>query len=351
MGTDKLVYIRTDGNEQIASGHLMRCVTIAAAIVKQGGNVCFLVSDEESRAELTMRLQAAALQNVQLLVLHTQYNDLEKETQKLLALFDRQPAAVMLLDSYFVTETYFTELQKKIRIVYLDDLQLFDYPADIIINYDAKVDETYYKRAGKRYTGVAYAPLRPQFADAAYEVRSRAEHLLLTTGGSDPDNFCGTFVTYLAQQPEGKKWNVHVVVGSMFSRKEELRALQKQLPNVFLHENVTEMAELMQKCDVAVSAGGTTLFELCAVGVPTWTISISKQQLPCNRAFEKAGLLPYAGDIHAEGVVEELYAKVMDLGNNLSERKQRSIHQRQAIDGQGAQRIAKILLSWYNERK
>ena len=35
-----------------------------------------------------------------------------------------------------------------------------------------------------------------------------------------------------------------------------------------LHENVKDMASLMEGCDLAVSAAGTTLYELCAAGVP-----------------------------------------------------------------------------------
>ena len=46
MESHPLVYIRTDGNETIATGHLMRCLSIARALKKRGAAVAFLVSDD-----------------------------------------------------------------------------------------------------------------------------------------------------------------------------------------------------------------------------------------------------------------------------------------------------------------
>ena len=48
MGTDSVIYIRTDGNSKIATGHLVRCLCIAQALESLGKSACFLVSDEDS---------------------------------------------------------------------------------------------------------------------------------------------------------------------------------------------------------------------------------------------------------------------------------------------------------------
>ena len=52
MESHPLVYIRTDGNETIATGHLMRCLSIARALKKRGAAVAFLVSDDTSASIL-----------------------------------------------------------------------------------------------------------------------------------------------------------------------------------------------------------------------------------------------------------------------------------------------------------
>ena len=48
MGSDSVIYIRTDGNSKIATGHLVRCLCIAQALESLEKSVCFLVSDEDS---------------------------------------------------------------------------------------------------------------------------------------------------------------------------------------------------------------------------------------------------------------------------------------------------------------
>lgn len=39
-----------------------------------------------------------------------------------------------------------------------------------------------------------------------------------------------------------------------------------------------KMSELMQQCDMAVSAAGSTLYELCACGMPTITYVLADNQ-------------------------------------------------------------------------
>ena len=43
-----MIIIRTDANVEIATGHIMRCITIAEEIVRKGEKVVFAVSDEKS---------------------------------------------------------------------------------------------------------------------------------------------------------------------------------------------------------------------------------------------------------------------------------------------------------------
>lgn len=347
MDDDRIVYIRTDGNEIIASGHLVRCLTIAEAVIGYGGKVHFLVSDEISREELLDRMEGREdffSSHMKITVLGTEYQHPKQELSGVKQILQKKEKPVLLLDSYYVTKEYLLELQKVAKVYYLDDLQMFDYPVDGVINYDIRVCADFYQSAGAKYLEGKYAPLRKQFQDRDYRVQKEAGTLLLTTGGTDPENFCGRFLNYFFRQQGSAGWTVHAVVGSMFAKKQELEAFAASQKNVILHHKVVNMAELMEQCDLAVSAGGTTLFELCAVGVPTLSISVSKNQIPCNEAFAQAGIIPYAGNAQEEGLVERLYAKVMELGSNLSERQRMSERQRKAVDGRGADRLAEILL-------
>lgn len=350
MDYDKVVLIRTDGNTNIASGHLVRCITIAQAVLKLGGRVHFVVSDTESERELMRRLESVKNKaGIEITVLGTDYQNLEQELPLLNALLAELPEAVLLLDTYSVTPYYMREVSKLAKVFYLDDLQLFDYPVECVINYDVQVDASFYQSAKCVYLEGNYAPLREQFADCDYEVREYACDLFLTTGGTDPERFCEKFVRYFWQQEDAKDWRIHLIVGSMFLNKEVLKDFADNEKRLILYENVENMAEVMAVCDLAVSAGGTTLFELCAIGVPTLSISISSNQVPCNEAFAKKGILAYEGhvsmdDLKQDSLIKHMYAKVMELGSNLSERQQMSLRQKKAVDGRGAERIASLLL-------
>ena len=116
--------------------------------------------------------------------------------------------------------------------------------------------------------------------------------------------------------------------------------------NLFLHENVTNMSELMLSCDVAISAAGSTLYELCACRVPTITYILADNQIPGARGFEQRGIMKCAGDIRETGAVE-LSARLIDMAlelcDNESERALIAERQGSVVDGKGAERIIEKL--------
>ena len=57
--SDKQIYIRCDGNKKIATGHLMRCLSIATACVDKGAQITFLVADKDSGQLLSDRMAAS----------------------------------------------------------------------------------------------------------------------------------------------------------------------------------------------------------------------------------------------------------------------------------------------------
>ncbi|MBQ8878073.1 MAG: hypothetical protein IJ029_05040, partial [Lachnospiraceae bacterium] len=90
-----------------------------------------------------------------------------------------------------------------------------------------------------------------------------------------------------------------------------LYALAKEYSFIKPYENITDMAALMSTCDLAVSAAGTTLYELCALGVPAISFTMADNQLVAAKAFDEAGAIPCAGDIRREKA--QVMNKVFDF--------------------------------------
>lgn len=363
MGTDRLVFIRTDGNSQIATGHLMRCLSIADACVTLGMQVCFLVSDSESEELLNGFLSSFAFTKSLSVtkVPGGNYQDLSAELPHLFSLLTHILAekdcaicnAVFFLDSYYVTPEYLDALKGRIKIAYLDDLQLFDYPVDLLINYDVIPDACMpsyldaYQKAGKALLGGAYTPLRSQFQNRKGMLRDTVSDILITTGGSDPFHFCLKLIqaikanSFLVSNPI----LLHVVIGRLNTDRDKLYELAEKLSFLHLHENVSNMASLMETCDLAVSASGTTLYELCALGIPAISFTMADNQLPSAEAFAKAGAVPCAGDLrHNDSIViQDVINFVTYMSQNISKRKSAHETMSRLIDGNGAKRIAEAI--------
>ena len=348
MGTDRLVYFRTDGNSHIATGHLVRCLSIADACFSLGMKVCFLVSDQESKA-LLQSFDPACRFPVRILETAS-YDDLEKELPELLSILS-DSRQFFFLDSYYVTEHYLSAVRTAAKVAYLDDLQLFDYPADLLINYDVIPEsrsasyQAAYQNAARTLLGASYTPLRAQFTDLQPYCRDRVSNILVTTGGSDPYHFCLKLIEVFRESSSLHLCQLHVVVGRLSEDKDRLYKLTDELPFLQLHENVSDMASLMASCDLAVSAAGTTLYELCAAGVPSVSFCLADNQLTAARAFDEAGAIPCAGDIRCN--CDEVLVKIMnfvtDMLGNFQKRLTAQATMRQLVDGKGAMRIAKAL--------
>lgn len=362
MGTNRLIIIRTDGNSKIATGHLLRCLSIADACHAHSMQVVFVVSGKESEALLLSFLSDTPFdaRNICRLT-HADAKTPSKELDELFPLSGRLTRdagcsladTVFLLDSYDVTNDYLEKLRSKLKVAYLDDLRLFDYPADLVINYDIippnelSVYRAAYQNAGQTLLGGLYTPLRKQFLGRHALLRKEAQNVLITTGGSDPEHFCLRLAGLLTQYPDlTGSLQFHIVIGRLNTDADVLLKLASEYSYLKMHENVTDMASLMCSCDLAVSAGGTTLYELCALGIPSISFTMTDNQLTNAKAFDSVQAIPYAGDIRfqQDEVLHRVLHFMTDMSQNFAARKNAHEAMSRFVDDRGATRIADALL-------
>ena len=105
------------------------------------------------------------------------------------------------------------------------------------------------------------------------------------------------------------------------------------------------MAGLLTRMDMAVSAAGTTLYELCACSVPTISYSFADNQIPGAVAFDRAGVIPYAGDLRKDSraPLVDIRKYITSLDDERALAQASAMHS--LIDGHGSERIAKELIS------
>lgn len=322
----------------------MRCLTIGEELADCGQQVLFLCADGQS-AELVRQHGKRAV------VLGTDYRDMESELpvweKNLPAWTDGGEARpVILADSYYVTERYLEGLRRFGFVALMDDMGKKRWPADAVINYNAPADREHYRRLyGGTGTalliGSAYTPVRRQFLRRKYEVRRAAEAVLITTGGGDAENIAGKILHALYDEAR----EYHLVAGQFNPHFQALKRLEAAHENIHVHSNVTDMAGLMAAADIAVTAGGSTIYELAALGVPFICFSYAENQEPLTEYIGANGIAGYAGAYHR--APEETLAKMAVLFRKLlQEEPERRLYrkrERGLIDGQGAARLAAAL--------
>lgn len=340
------VYIRVDGNEIIATGHVMRCLSIAQALCKLHMEVVFLVADERPCDLICSR-------GFSVEVLHTIWDDLDKETDILCQYLKTKEAKVLLLDSYYVTPDYMEKLSRVTSVVYIDDLNSFLYPVHTVINYgiwskECPYEENYKTASMKTHflLGSEYVPLREEFQYQPYNVKEEVKKVLITVGGTDTLNVTENILQAVLKDNLLTNLEYHVIVGCFNQNKHRLEQLASVNTNVILHENVTNMSDWMRECDVAVSASGSTLYEMCACGIPTICLEIADNQCGAKR-WETERYMLYAGNAMVDiGACKTNCAgHIHTYVENRKLRKEISEKIQSLVDGCGAQRIAQYMIS------
>lgn len=332
-----MIAIRVDMNNQIATGHLMRCLSISEALRLQNEEVVFIISDEQPVELLRQK-------NFRYIVLNTKWNDMESEVKVLTKIINDENIDKLLIDSYQVTYKYLNEISNITKTIYIDDLGKFEYPVDTVICY-----ANYWKKLGydlnntktKYFLGTKYVPLRKEFWNMKNKhISDNVENVLIMTGGSDPYNIAELMLCGIDRSKYKK---IDVICGRYNANYNDLVVRYRNESNVSIHRNVSNMEDYMTNADIAISAGGTTLYELCACGTPAISYTFADNQMGNAIQFDEEGMILYAGDFRKDDAVDSIRSLLEDMKNDYELRQHYSVRMKQFVDGKGAGRLAKIL--------
>ncbi len=355
------IAIRVDTNKTIATGHVMRSMAVAAQLIRMGADVHVISADEG-----VCPFVGKTDERINSHIMDTDWSDMEAELPALIEYLRSEGINRLLVDSYQVTASYFDKLREAgIHVAYMDDLCARAYSVDALINYNICAPhmgyEEMYGASTKLYLGPEYAPLRSQFAET---ISQNGTGIFLTTGGSDSfgiaemviraisendltgSNLIGDENAPVAETGQGSDGTpkIHLLAGRYYEPTEYvLQAVESG--KVVLHQNVDSVAEVMSTCKLAISSGGSTLYELCAIGIPAISFTFADNQIENALGFDREGIIPYAGDFRTdrEGCIRKIldFLAEKDVINNYLDRKHRM---QEVTDGHGAERIAHIMI-------
>ena len=235
------------------------------------------------------------------------------------------------------------QLEEVTEVFYLDDVDAFEYPVSNVIcyaNYYSKLSYRMYKRNTKFYLGTSYMPIRKVFQNCKPKhIKEQIETIMILSGGSDPYHVMEHIADLFK---ENQTVQLEIICGAYYPDFEDLKEKFSHCDKICFHQNVNNLEEFMEKADLAISAGGTTLYELCAKGTPAISYSFADNQRHNVCQFDADGLISYAGDVRKDDVYRNVY-RLYEEYKNMHLRKKLSEKMQEVMDGKGSARIAELL--------
>lgn len=287
--------IRADAHLKIGTGHIMRCFALGEAFKSRGGSVAFLSYCDSS--SLRQRIIDGGFEFIPIEKSVPESSDIDIVLENISRITQHKPNDVwFVLDGYHFSSEY----QRKIkenghRLLVVDDTAHLDYYfADIIINQNIHAKHLTYSCSPRTrlLLGTRYVLLRSEFLawrNWQRQIPPRARNVLVTLGGSDPDNVTLQIIKAF-KKANVADIEVAVIAGASNPNLDLLKATAADKPfAIKVLDNVKKMVDLMAWADVAVAAGGITCWELAFMGVPTLVIVLAENQRLNADALVKAG--------------------------------------------------------------
>lgn len=329
----------TDGNASIGLAHVRRCATLALALKEVGSNACFIVSDKTSEEEVRKL-------GFPVFSMDTDYRLLSSQADVIMRQLSTYKVPFAFFDSYFSSNELFSSVGKEFLVGCFGYGKKYNQGMHLIVSYGVSSDlawheEVFHAARTKVLFGPKYVPLGASYRKQPARDGSAAPmRLMVSTGSSDPLDITSALVQCI--RGHGIEIDIDVVIGQFYN-VERVKANLQDVQNVRFHEGVENLSQLMQTVEVAVSAGGLTLYELMASSVPTIAYAFVDNQLG-NRLLD--GAVRWCGDIRKDESIDPQAIKniVLSLESLIADKEARMqlvASGQRVCDGQGALRIAR----------
>lgn len=313
------VAFRADASLQIGTGHVMRCLTLAEELRSRGA-VCHFICRAHP-GNLTALLRQRGFDVTELPggspgftpikdegappTAHAQWLgcDWHSDVEQTLDVVQAIRPDWMVVDHYAIDIRWEKILRPHVRrMMVIDDLADRAHVCDLLL------DQNFYADMATRYIGLTpetctmflgptHVLLRPEFIQAKQHLRQRdgvVRHILVFFGGSDPTNQTRNVLVALGKLNR-QEIAVDVVIGGANPHRSHLQELCKSMPNVALHYQVSNMAELIGRADLGIGAGGAAMWERCYLGLPTITVAFADNQVRTTEDVARLGAIKYLG--------------------------------------------------------
>jgi UDP-2,4-diacetamido-2,4,6-trideoxy-beta-L-altropyranose hydrolase len=344
------LFIRTDADSKVGHGHLMRCLGLAQCWKKKGGSATFISKCDSDL--LCNRIMSDGFDFIRIERSFPDPSDWEI-TEHVLR---KSNGSWLVCDGYHFDSQYHRNVKNGgYRLLAIDDTaHLSHYYADIILNQNGHAKELFYSY--EKYTslliGFDYVLLRREIINKKNFLNStcrKVRKILVTMGGSDPSNQTQKIIN-LVKDIKPKGIEVCIVAGVSNPNINNLKdAVYETGASFRLIHNPENMADIIAGADMAISAGGSTCWELAFMGIPHLVVITADNQEGIATFLNKKGVainLGWSDSLSPKNFKNAFEKLVFDYKG----RKEMGARGQQLIDGFGTDRVVRAMMEKGNEK-
>lgn len=358
------VFFRTDASQQIGTGHVIRCLTLAK-VLRAAGASCQFICREHSNHMLNW-IRQAGFEVIALPIsgkdapstlggndpkfahAHWLGSDWQTDASQTIAALAGARMDWMVVDHYALDQRWETSLRPHAeKIMAIDDLADRPHNCDVLLDQNLVADMEH-RYDGlvpdhcSRLLGPTYALLQPDYANLHPRTPPRlgpVRRILVFFGGADSNNLTGMALAAFLSL-DCADLALDVVIHPDSPHFQTVSALAAENNRITIHQILPSLAELMVKADLAVGAAGSTSWERCCLGLPTLVVTLAENQRPIAAALEKKGLvrwLGHVGTVKSENIKQALQQTIRSADLTAWSQLCRGL-----VDGKGANRLATL---------
>jgi UDP-2,4-diacetamido-2,4,6-trideoxy-beta-L-altropyranose hydrolase len=332
---------RVQADKRIGLGHLRRCLSLASALKEIGTECMFLTNRDVYVATRISALGHESCEDHRSKIGHR--GDLEYVQR----VAHRNDCGIIVVDSYEANESYLRSLKSMgFYVTAIDDLAAQPFACQLVINGGAQARQLPYESSSGDTVfllGSEYALVSQEFWQVPpRDIRENMHTILILMGGADPNNLMPRLIDALDKLTAD--FEIKAVIGPFYRARDELgRAANDCRKSLRVLNAPESMADILRDCDIAISSGGQTLYELAAMGIPAVAIEVAENQRKSLEALAAEGAIVLAGRAFDQGLMETVTSAAARLILSYNERLEMSKAGRRIVDGQGPRRAAKII--------
>lgn len=304
------LWLRADASSELGLGHVMRMVALGQSARLRGLNPYFVMRHDPVSSDLPARFGFPSL-------------GLDRWSSQDLS------GHVVVFDGYqFGPGDHLRASERGAVVAAMDDFGTGRFEVDLLVNQNLPSTlDVALPAAATVLVGPRYALIRDEFRKHRQQRDGSGSRLLVTLGGTDTEGNTGRVL----DAAFGVGFDeIVLLVGR--SGAEGIR------PDVQVVHDPPSVGEVFASVDAAISAAGSTTWELLCCGVPTALIQTEDNQRHIARPVAERGAGLYLGD-H-----KTLDSDVLHQLAKPGVRQRLSSEALRLVDGRGAERVVDTIV-------